>query len=137
MLREAFEWLRWASPATVLYRLAICGEQSEAIAELARVAESLELRSALLLRSARVIYFAAFADNEAEMAGPAHEIDSVATAMASTHGGHATLLQAPLKAKLAIAGVRSDKIDQGLQLRVKKAFDPSGVFVPGRVVGGI
>jgi glycolate oxidase FAD binding subunit len=137
MLREAFEWLRWAAKATVLYRLAVCGEPGVVMVELARTAESLGLRSALLLRSMGIIYFAFFSDHESELIGPAQKIDTVLTALASAQGGHATLLHAPLKAKLKIAEARGERSDKMMHQRVKNAFDPSGVLVPGRVVGGI
>jgi FAD/FMN-containing dehydrogenase len=39
--------------------------------------------------------------------------------------------------KLRIAEEHVRGMNQGLQQRVKKAFDPSDIFAPGRVVGGI
>jgi glycolate oxidase FAD binding subunit len=137
MLREGFEWLRWAAEATVLYRLALCGDPTEAIATLSDRAESLELRSALLLRSCGIVYFAIFAESDEEIVEPAQALDSVAVALARSLGGHSSVLYAPLKAKLKIVEGRGDQARLPLHQRVKKAFDPSGIFVPGRVVGEI
>jgi FAD/FMN-containing dehydrogenase len=137
MLREAFEWLRWGAEATVLYRLAVCGDPREVIGALSQRADSLEVRCALLLRSQGIVYFAIFADNEAEIVEPAQAIDVLAVSLAQSLGGHSSVLHAPLKAKLKIVEARGDWVQQPLQQRVKKAFDPSGIFVPGRIVGEI
>jgi FAD/FMN-containing dehydrogenase len=137
MLREAFEWLRWAAPATVLLRLAICGKSGEALDELMRATEGRPLRSALLLRSAGIIYFALFSDNEADLVTPAKEIYLAATTLAYSQGGHATVLNAPPEVKRRITEARSERRDAALQQRVKKVFDPSDIFAPGRVAGGI
>lgn len=137
MLREAFEWSRCAAPVTALYRLTVCGQAGDAISELVRTAQSVSLRSAILLRAAGIIYWTLLADRDEELIGPLQKIDPVIRAAANSHGGHATLLHAPLKLKLKIAEAQPNKMDRGLQQRVKQAFDPSGIFVPGRMVGGI
>ena len=137
MLREAFEWLRWGAEATVLYRLAVCGDSSEVIAALSHKARSLEVRFALLLRSCGIVYFAIFAESEAEIVEPAQALDSLTRLLARSQGGHSSILHAPLKAKLKIVEGRGDRVQPSLQQGVKKAFDPSGIFVPGRVVGEI
>ena len=137
MLREAFEWLRWAAPATMLLRLAICGKTGEVVDELTRAAEARRMRAALLLRSVGIIYFATFSDNEAGLIASAKEIYSVATTLAHSQGGYATALHAPLEVKRRIAAARSERSDAGLQQCVKKVFDPSDIFAPGRVAGGI
>jgi len=137
MLREAFEWLRWAAPATLLLRLAICGNTGEVLDELARAVAAQHPRSALLLRSAGIAYLALFSDDETELVAPAKEIYLAATTLAHSHGGFAMVLHAPPEAKRRIAGARSERRDAALQQRVKKVFDPSGIFTPGRVAGGI
>jgi glycolate dehydrogenase FAD-binding subunit len=136
MLREAFEWLRWAAPTTVLLRLAICGRAGQVIDELVRAAQAQRLRSALLLRSTGIVYFALFSDDEADLVAPAKEIYLAATTLAHSQGGYATVLHAPPEIKRRIAGACSRR-DAALQQRVKKVFDPSGIFAPGRVAGGI
>jgi glycolate oxidase FAD binding subunit len=137
MLREAFEWLRWAAPATVLLRLVVCGTFTEVIGELARAAEASKLRSALLLRSTGIVYLALFSENETELLVPAKQLYLTAAALTDSHGGHAAVLHAPLEVKGQIAAARPERRDAALQERVKQAFDPLNIFAPGRVVGGI
>jgi glycolate dehydrogenase FAD-binding subunit len=137
MLREAFEWLRWAATGSALYRIAGCGEADATILEMARAADARALHCASLIRSGGIIYFALFADSEAEMIEPLKNVDALAVSLAKNQGGHATLLHAPVEAKIKIAEARRKGGDQILQQRVKCAFDPAGVFVPGRMPGGI
>lgn len=137
MLREAFEWLRWAAPATVIYRLALPDVDEKVIGELARMAESAGLRSALLVRAAGVMYFTVLSESEAEALAPLEQMSFDVMSLAGSRGGCATVLHAPLATKLKMAETRGERINIALQHRVKQAFDPSGLFVPGRVVGGI
>lgn len=137
MLRESFEWLRWAATATVVFRVALPDVPPEAIAELARATGTAEVRSALLIRAAGVIYFTLFSDNEADLLAPVQRIGGMVASLARSRGGSATLLHAPLAAKLKAAEQMAERLNLALQQRVKQAFDPSGLFVPGRVVGGI
>ncbi len=138
MLRESFEWLRWASPANVICRLAMPEIKIELLAKLSQLSESAALRSGLLVRATGIVYFAVFAGSEEESATEAlTRIVAAVSSLARVENGHATLLHAPLavKAKAVKAGAR--QVNQAMQLRVKQAFDPSGVFVPGRWAGGI
>jgi len=137
-LREAFEWLRRKSPANVIYRLALPEVTAEILSELSQLAESVSLRAALLVRAAGVVYFAVFAASEDEAAiAPLTKIVAGVTSAARTRNVHATLLHAPLAIKGKAAGTGLGELDMALQRRVKQAFDPSGVFAPGRVVGGL
>jgi glycolate oxidase FAD binding subunit len=137
MLREAFEWLRWAAPGTVLLRLTICGKAEEVTTELQRATQKAGLRAAVLLRSSGVIYFAILSESEIGMAAPVNEIFSAAARLAHARGGFATVLHAPLDVKQKISASKANKNDASLQERVKKAFDPHGIFAPGRVLGAI
>jgi FAD/FMN-containing dehydrogenase len=137
MLREAFEWLRWAAMGTLVYRLAVCDELPAVIAELEHAAMEWELRSAPLLRSAGILYFALLADSETEIAARAAAIDGRVSFVAQSSGGQATLLHGPLQAKLKIVETRGARADAKLQERVKLSFDPGRMFVPGRIVGAI
>lgn len=138
MLREAFEWLRWGSPANVICRLVVPEVTQSTLEELCQLTESVSLRAALLVRAAGVVYFAAFAESEDEGAMVAlTKIAAGVSSMARVQMGSATLLHAPVAIKKSVAGMRSRAVDSILQQRVKQAFDPSGVFAPGRVVGGL
>ena len=138
MLRESFEWLRWGSPANVIYRLVVPEVTAEILEELSQLAESVSLRAALLVRAAGVVYFAVFAKSEDD-AAIARLAKTVAGVRSIAHArkGHATLLHAPLAIKANATAMAPGELDMTLQQRVKQAFDPSGVFVPGRVVGGL
>jgi glycolate oxidase FAD binding subunit len=138
MLREAFEWLRWASLATLLYRLALPELTPEVMNELSQLTERTSAPPVLLVRAANIVYFAAFADSQDEPAIVAlTKIAAGVTALAHARKGHAALLHAPLAVKTKAAAMQSAARDVSLQQRVKQAFDPAGIFVPGRVVGGL
>jgi glycolate oxidase FAD binding subunit len=138
MLREAYEWLRWGAPATVICRLALVAVQAKTLQELAEAAEGAGLRGGLLLRASGILYFAVFAKSEDEQAIQSLAKTVVAAqSIARANGGSAILLHAPLEVKKRSAANVAGGIDLNLQRRVKQAFDPSGVFAPGRVVGGI
>lgn len=138
MLREAYEWLRWGSPANAIFRLALPELTAEILEDLSELTGSGSLRPAVLVRAAGVVYFAVFAENEDEatLASLTKILGGVRTA-AQRRKGHATLLHAPLRIREQAAGPASGGLDVTLQQRVKQAFDPSGVFAPGRVVGGL
>ena len=138
MLREAFEWLRWGSPANVICRLILPEVTKSTLEELCQLAESESLRAALLIRAAGVAYFAAFSESEDERAiAQLTRIVTGVTLASRAPKGQATLLHAPFAVKKNVTGVNPADMDMILQQRVKNAFDPAGVFVPGRVVGGL
>jgi glycolate oxidase FAD binding subunit len=138
MLREAFEWLRWGSPANVIYRLALPELTGQILNDVFQLAESVSLDAALLVRAAGVLYFTVFEESEDEAAIAAlAKIAAGVTSLARARKGHATLLHAPLAIKAKAARMASGGIDLALQQRVKQAFDPTGVFAPGRMVGGL
>ncbi|HKN23610.1 MAG TPA: FAD-binding oxidoreductase [Candidatus Acidoferrum sp.] len=138
MLRECFEWLRWASPANVICRLVLPEIKTGFLTGLLQLAESVAPRSALLVRAAGIVYFAVFAEenDEVAIASLAKAVSRV-NALARAGNGHTTLLRAPTAIKSQAGEMAGEHIDRGMQLRVKQAFDPAGVFVPGRIVGGI
>jgi glycolate oxidase FAD binding subunit len=138
ILREAFEWLRWASPVNVICRLALPEVKAGTLTELSQLAESGGLRMALLVRATGIVYFAAFAESEDEPAtSTLAKITSNVSVLAGADKGYSTLLHAPLAVKKEVARARRTMIDLALQKRVKQTFDPWDVFAPGRIVGGI
>ena len=138
MLRESFEWLRWGSPANVICRLAVPEVTAKVLEQLSQLAESASLQAALLVRAAGVVYFTVFeeSEDEAAIAALVKIVDGV-NSVARAGKGYATLLHAPLAIKRAAAETNTGEMDVASQQRVKQAFDPSGVFAPGRVVGGL
>jgi len=138
MLREAYEWLRWASPATVLHRIALPQLTPDVLGELEQFAISANLRSALLIRAAGVLYFAVFAETEGEAAWSAlAEVVGKVNKLARANRGYSSILHAPAAVKTRVAAARIALPDAPLQQRLKQAFDPANVFAPGRIVGGI
>jgi glycolate oxidase FAD binding subunit len=138
MLREAYEWLRWAAPATVLHRIALPQLEPGVLAELEQFANAARLRSSLLIRAGGVLYFAVFpeADDETAwkaLAGVALKVSQ----LARVNRGHSVVLHAPVAVKASAASARVALADEPLQQRLKQAFDPANIFAPGRIVGGI
>jgi glycolate dehydrogenase FAD-binding subunit len=139
MLRESFEWLRWGSAANVVCRLALPRLTTQILADLSQMAEEAGLNAAFLMKSAGILYFTLFAQNADEPAiASLVKLAAGAKSLANAEKGYATLLHAPLAIKQILAAeYGAVNIDLAMQQRVKQAFDPSGVFAPGRIVGGI
>jgi len=137
MLREAYEWMRWAAPATMICRLVLPEVTTGILKELSRLVEGNVVRSALLVRAVGILYFAAFAEEESEPVMAAlTNIAADAKSLAASNNGDATLLHAPTELKARLAASRSES-GFAFQQRIKLAFDPSSVFAPGRIVGGL
>jgi glycolate oxidase FAD binding subunit len=138
MLREAYEWLRWASRAAVVQRVVLPQVTESVLADLEGMAACASLRSSLLLRAGGVLYVSLFADSEnhTAMVSLGNVAQSV-TEVVRNNRGHSTMLHAPVPVKTHLAAARITLPDHALQLRLKQAFDPSNIFAPGRIVGGI
>jgi glycolate oxidase FAD binding subunit len=138
ILREAFDWLRWASPAVALFRIALPQSNPGDLANLLRVAQDSSLRAALLVRAAGIVHFTLFVESENESA--LHALENAAARVFSLAGaghGHATLLHAPSKLKSRVNVWGPNRADLGMMRHVKHSFDPRNIFAPGRFVGGI
>ncbi|HXP22740.1 MAG TPA: FAD-binding oxidoreductase [Candidatus Sulfotelmatobacter sp.] len=136
VLREAFEWLRWAAPAVTLFRITMPRILPQSLAALSRPQDS--LRRALLVRAGGVVYFSVMGDTEDEETIAALEtMAKDIFALAAEKQGQATLLHAPLglKKRLSVWGLARG--DFSLMKKVKQAFDPDGIFAPRRYVGGL
>lgn len=138
MLRESFEWLRWGSPVTMLCRLVLPEVTNKVLTELSQLSGSVAMAPALIVRATGILYFAVFVEKEDEEAiALLRSVAAGAIALCRAEKGHAMLLHAPIPVKRSVAGANFSQGQLALQQRVKQAFDPSGVFAPGRVVGGI
>jgi len=138
VLREAFDWLRWASPGAALFRIALPQSKPGDLADLLCVAQESSLRSALLVRAAAIIYFVLLAETEDDSA--LHALENAAVRVFSLAGagqGHATLLHAPGKLKSRVNVWGPKRADFRMMQRVKRSFDPQNIFATGRFVGGI
>jgi glycolate oxidase FAD binding subunit len=138
ILREAFDWLRWASPSLAIFRIVLPQINSAGLTELLRAARQPSLRSALLVRSAGIVYLTLFTDDENE--STLRSLEAAATrvfSLAAAVNGYATLLHAPLKIKSRLNVWGPKPADFAMMQRVKDSFDPQHIFAPGRFVGGI
>lgn len=138
VLREAFDWLRWSSPAVALFRVVLPQSKPGNLAGLLSVAQKSTLRSALLVRAAGIVYFALLAENDD--ASALHSLETSAArvfSLASASHGHAMLLHAPLKLKSRANVWGPKRPDFAMMQRIKDSFDPQHIFAPGRFVGGI
>jgi glycolate oxidase FAD binding subunit len=136
VLREAFEWLRWAAPAVALFRITMPRILPQSIRALSRPEDSFP--RALLVRAGGVVYSSAMGDSEDEETIAAFEtMAKDIFALAAEKQGQATLLHAPLglKKRLSVWGLTRG--DFSLMKKVKQAFDPDGIFAPRRYVGGL
>ena len=138
MLREAFEWLRWGSPAALLYRLSALSWDAKQLSELLRLAANASLRCGILWRAAGILYLAVFAELEdAAKLTTVETLNAQIFKVAATGQGYATVLHAPVNLKSTINVWGETRGDFSLMQRIKKAFDPNEVFARGRFVGGI
>ena len=138
MLREAFEWLRWASPANLIWRFSMTGMKAQMLNTLDTIAESVRVRSGLLVRPCGVVYFALLADSDdEESVGRLARIILDVKRLIRIEQGCSTLLHVPTAIKTIAAEATQPASDTPLHQRVKQAFDPENVFAPGRIVGGI
>jgi glycolate dehydrogenase FAD-binding subunit len=138
MLREAFEWLRFASPAVLLLRLAMPEFSAEASVGLTDILKANSLRGAMLLRARGVIYF--LAQDDTEEGAALDRMEKTAKdviRLVAEKQGHATLLHAPLALKSRPSIWAGSDENTALMRRVKQAFDPQGLFAPGRFWGGL
>jgi glycolate oxidase FAD binding subunit len=133
MLREAFEWLRFASPAVLLVRLTLPEFIPQTIADLSGILKTNSLRGATLLRARGVVYLLVQADSEEGAA--LDRLEKAAknvTRLVTERHGHTTLLHAPLGLKSRAGIWRGPRENIGLRRRVKQALDPQSLFAPGR-----
>lgn len=138
ILREAFDWLRWASPSLAIFRIVLPQINPAGLTELLCTAEKPSLRSALLVRSAGIVYLTLFTDDENE--STLRSLESAATrifALAGAALGYAVLLHAPLRLKSRLNVWDPKPANFAMMQRVKDSFDPQHIFAPGRFVGGI
>ena len=137
-LRESFDWLRRAAPAVALLRIVLPCFVPGDIGELQPPSAQPAAQRVLLLRSCGVAYLSLLVESE-DLSAKDMLCSTVGELFSWADGkrGSVTLLHAPqwLKQKINLWGPA--RPDFGLMQKVKSAFDPQGVFAPGRFVGGL
>ena len=138
VLREAFDWLRWAAPSVAIFRISLPQIDSRDIQNLQTIVSVSGLRASLLVRATGTVYLTVLA--EQELLSSIDALSKVAEevfAAIDRAQGSAVLLHAPqtLKQRINVWGARPKNFF--MMERVKRAFDPNGIFSPGRFVGGL
>lgn len=138
VLREAFDWLRWAAPSVAIFRISLPQIDSRDIQNLQTIVSVSGLRASLLIRATGTVYLTVLA--EQELLSSIDALSKVAEevfAAIDRARGSAVLLHAPqtLKQRINVWGARPRNFF--MMERVKHAFDPSDIFSPGRFVGGL
>ncbi|MGP8157649.1 MAG: FAD-binding oxidoreductase [Candidatus Acidiferrales bacterium] len=131
--------LESSSPATTIVKIGVPPARMKEILEAAAdAAEADSLPWAALARGVGVIYFALLPQECSEEArlGATRTTGEILAA-SSALGGHATIPWCPDEWKSALAVWGLARGDFSAMENVKKAFDPRGVFSPGRFVGGL
>jgi glycolate oxidase FAD binding subunit len=96
------------------------------------------MRRAVLVRACGVLYLSLMGEQEDERTRDAlARMTKDTFALVEAKQGHAALPHAPpgLKQQLSVWGPTAG--DFSIMKKVKQAFDPDGVFAPGRYVGGL
>ncbi len=138
MLREAFEWLRFAAPVVLLLRITMPEFTAEVSATLSDILKAGSHRGGILLRARGAIYLLVQEDSEETAALDRLERTAKRiSGMVAGKQGHTTLLHAPLRLKSRTSSCAGAHENIDLMRRVKKAFDPQGLFAPGRFWGGL
>jgi glycolate oxidase FAD binding subunit len=137
-LRESLDWLRWSSPAVLVCRIAVSEMKAQMLAEFSRLTDSSALRPMIQVRAASAVYYVASAENTAETSIAAlAKVVSGVKALAARQQAHAAILHAPSGVKARVIADSNVTPKLFLGQRVKQAFDPAGIFAPGRIVGGL
>jgi FAD/FMN-containing dehydrogenase len=138
LFREAFPLLCASSPDTVVLRIVHPRLSPEILRNLSETASREGLTGHLLLRPVGVTYFALVAvsgevNANDKLARAANAVISLLTKSRATY----SILRASTSVKASIPLWGPQGTDFVLMQRVKRAFDPSNTFAPGRFAEGL
>src|ERR1700722_7945462 len=128
-----------SSPAATILKINVLPRQmSEALANAAREADHNRLHWVAMARGLGVIYFAILPTefSDATKQQVLQAADNILAACAAL-GGNGTIPWCPPEWKNQLKVWGLPRADFAQMLKLKKVFDPAGVFSPGRFVGGI
>lgn len=128
-----------SSPATTIVKIGVLPARLKAALTAAiKAADASQLRWTAIARSLGVIYFALF---PAERSHASHRQVAAATnqilAAGANLGANTTIPWCPSEWKSALKIWGPERSDLAQMQKVKKVFDPLGIFSPGRFIGGI
>jgi glycolate oxidase FAD binding subunit len=139
ILGEAPATMRLAAKQSVVFRFATLPAQlPDLLRALRSFANSSWMPPAILIRGASIVYLAMLPREDDESA--AKQLAYFCNSVGSLRGKlefNPWLLFCPAEWKSALNIPAQTSADIDLHRRVKKAFDPTGIFAPGRFVGGI
>jgi len=138
-LRESLPILLDSSPATTIVKIGVLPNRMKEVLNTAvRAADAKQLPWAALARGLGVIYFALLPrergdDSLREVATATNQIIAAVAAMEA----NATIPWCPPEWKSSVKLWGMERADIAQMKKVKKIFDPHGIFSPGRFAGGI
>ncbi len=138
-LRESIPLLLDASPGAAIAKLSLLpGNWPAAFEELHEISLRFALPFALIARGTGSVYCAFLPDavGQDSMSRLAEATTAVFESAARA-GGHAAMPWCPTELKSHFNIWGPPRADWPLMQRVKSAFDPAGIFSPGRFAGGI
>ncbi len=139
ILREAPAAMSSAAKQSIVFRfVALPAQLPDLLRALRSFANSSWMPAAVLIRSASIVYLALLPheDDESSLKQIAYFCNSVGSLRGKLEFNPA-LLFCPAEWKSALNISANAPADLDLHRRVKKAFDPTGTFAPGRFVGDI
>ena len=128
-----------SSPATTIVKISVLPARlKDALVAAIKAADTNQLPWAAMARSLGVIYFALL---PADLSEASHR-QAVATtnhilAAGASLGANVTIPWCPSEWKSALKIWGPERHDLAQMQKVKKVFDPLGIFSPGRFIGGI
>ncbi|MFY9730949.1 MAG: FAD-binding oxidoreductase [Candidatus Acidiferrales bacterium] len=128
-----------SSPATTIVKISVLSARlKDALAAAIKAADTNQLPWAAMARSLGVIYFALL---PADLSQASHRQVVAATnqilAAGASLGANLTIPWCPSEWKSALKIWGPERHDLAQMQKVKKVFDPVGIFSPGRFIGGI
>jgi len=128
-----------ASPATTIVKISVLPARlKDALTAAIKAADANQLPSAAMAKSLGVIYFALLPPDRSQAS---HRQVVAATnqilAADASLGANTTIPWCPPEWKSALKVWGPERRDLAEMQKVKKVFDPLGIFSPGRFIGGI
>ena len=137
-LRELIKLLSRSGPAATIFKINAVPGFSADVSMLDALAARFSIPSYIFANSSGPLYFAlAPNDLDDKTIGSLAEIAAGVFEYAAEHNGSASILFCPTALKRVVNIWGPARNDAALMRRVKNAFDPENVFVPGRFVAGI
>ena len=128
-----------SSPATTIVKISVLSARlKDALSAAIKAAEANQLPWAVMARSLGVIYFALLPTEHTQashrqVVGATNQILDASASL----GANVTIPWCPSEWKPALKVWGPERRDLAQMQKVKKVFDPLGIFSPGRFIGGI